>query len=649
MIDALTWLLAIELMGLLALPFCFVLFSRLPDRGITLAKPLALVLFSYLLWLTGLTHLAPNTRITVIVILLLGAVAGGLVFRSMADRILTFIKEEWRTLVVAEVIFLAFFFLWLGITSETPAITGTEKPMDFGFMNAVLQSRFFPPEDPWLAGHSISYYYFGHFMMAFLAKLTAIPSNVGYNLAISLVPALLAIASFGLVYNLVRLSGGGLKAALGFGLAAPALIMLIGNLEGVLEFVHAQGWGGEGFWNWVGIKGLEGAAASSGALPDDYLWWWRGTRVIDTLVDGQSLDYTITEFPAFSFLLGDLHPHMMSLPFVVLGLAVGLNLFRSQDPLGPGWLLRHPVEAVATALFIGSLAFINIWDLPLMAGILVVLVLVKNYGDGPGDLQRAALNGAAFLIPILALGVLMFLPFYLTFGGQALGILPLRDVSTRPFLFFLAMGFFSLLALSFVLRQLPGLGRPNRADGALAGLVLAITLAPLVVWGGIVLFLTWADEGAGAAIVEVGGRALWVSPGLAIVAVAAVSAAIRLRQREGTAAAFPLLLVAMAFYLLVGAELFYVNDSFGGAFRRMNTVFKVYYQAWLLLGLAGAYALYYWRSRISNPEQHGPKSDGPRLIEGGGRFSGHRAIRLGNCRLPIKLGTMLAPCFKALR
>ena len=151
----------------------------------TLAKPLALVLFSYILWLAGLTHLIPNSQVTIIIILLLGAAVGGLVLRVTIDGVIAFLKEEWRTLLVAEVIFLAFFFLWLGITSETPAISGTEKPMDFGFMNAVLQSRFFPPEDPWLAGHSISYYYFGHFMMAFLAKLTAVPSSVGYNLAIS--------------------------------------------------------------------------------------------------------------------------------------------------------------------------------------------------------------------------------------------------------------------------------------------------------------------------------------------------------------------------------------------------------------------------------------------------------------------------------
>ncbi|MEK7806904.1 MAG: DUF2298 domain-containing protein, partial [Chloroflexota bacterium] len=328
MIDALGWLVAVEILGLLALPLSFLLFRRLPDRGFTLAKPLGLVLFSYVLWLAGLTHLVPNSRVTIALILAIGAAVAGLALRSAAPAFKSFLKDEWRTLLAAEAVFLLFFLLWLGITSESPAINHTEKPMDFGFMNAVIQNRFFPPEDPWLAGHSISYYYFGHFMMAFLAKLTAIPSSIGYNLAVSLVPALVGIGSFGLLYNLVRLSGGGRRTAIGFGLAGPALVMLIGNLEGALEFVHAQGWGSAGFWDWVGIKGLEGGrAAGSGAFPDQPWWWWRATRVIDTLAAGQSLDYTITEFPVFSFILGDLHPHMMSLPFLVLGLSLGLNLF----------------------------------------------------------------------------------------------------------------------------------------------------------------------------------------------------------------------------------------------------------------------------------------------------------------------------------
>ena len=110
------------------------------------------------------------------------------------------------------------------------------------------------------------------------------------------------------------------------------MILLAGNLEGALEFAHLQNWGGRGFWEWIGIKGLDGGNTGSGAFPDTQWWWFRASRVIDTLADGgQSLDYTITEFPVFSCVLGDLHPHVMSLPFIVLGLALTLNFFLSGE------------------------------------------------------------------------------------------------------------------------------------------------------------------------------------------------------------------------------------------------------------------------------------------------------------------------------
>ena len=34
----------------------------------------------------------------------------------------------------------------------------------------------------------------------------------------------------------------------------------------------------------------------------------------------------IDEFPGFSFLLGDMHPHVLALPFVLLALAVAFNV-----------------------------------------------------------------------------------------------------------------------------------------------------------------------------------------------------------------------------------------------------------------------------------------------------------------------------------
>jgi len=594
-VDALVWLLAIELLGLAALPLAFLLFHRLPDRGYTLSKPLALVLFPFVLWILGLTHLFPNSRFTIIGILVLGTAVSAWVLHRYRDQVAAFVRAEWRTLLVAEGVFLAFLLLWLGIASGSPAINHTEKLMDFGFVNAVLQSRYFPPEDPWLAGHSISYYYFGHFIMAFLIKLTGISSGVGYNLAVTLVPALVAMGAFGLIYNLVRLSGAGRAAALGFGLMAPVLIVLVGNLEGTLEFIHLRGWGGDGFWGWIAVKDLEsGVDTGSGAFPDQYWWWWRATRVIDTLADGQSLDYTITEFPFFSFVLGDLHAHVVSLPFMVLVLSLGLNLFQSPAKLGFRWLLRHPLEAGALALFLGSLAFINAWDFPLMVAILLALVLAKTYGQEGGNLQMALRNTVFLLGPVVLLAVVLFLPFYWTFGGQASGILPLQDQSTRPFLFFMAIGLLFLLGLSLLLRQLTGLARPNSGQAPAALAAIMVPLAPFLVWAAIVLVTTGITDGPAQAITRVGGRFLWVLPGLAMVGLAGFSAAQRLLLGRDPLIAFPLLLLAVAMLLLVGAELFYVVDQFGGAFRRMNTVFKVYYQAWLLLSLVGAYALYHW-------------------------------------------------------
>ena len=585
-------------MGILAFPAAFVLFKRLPDRGFTLAKPAGMVFFAYILWALGLTHIAPNTQLTIVVILGVAAVPSIYLFVRNFGEIVDFVRENWTVLVVAEALFIEFFLVWLAIISEVPAINHTEKPMDFGFMNAVLQSRFFPVEDPWLSGNNISYYYFGHFMMAFLTQLSGVASSVGYNLGVSLIPALVAAGAFGLVYNLVRLSGGSPRAGLVFGAAGPVLILLAGNLEGIMEFVNLRGWGTDGFWEWVGIKGLTGAETGSGAFPDSVWWWFRSTRVIDTLAGSQSLDYTITEFPFFSFILGDLHPHVTNLPFVILGLGLTLNLFLSEERMGIDWLRDNLLEAAAIALFIGSLAFINIWDFPVIAAIFGAAVLVKAYGDFEGDLAEAARSAAAVIAPVLILAVILFIPFYMDFDAATSGILPLRDVNTRPFLLFLVIGPLIFLAVSFMVRQFTEMSPPSDSDSSAAVLVMIVVATPFLIWIGAAFIVTWIDDGTSAAFSEIGVRAILVVPGLALVGLAGFSALQRTRLDNGLATAFPLLLAGLAFYLLVGAELFYVVDQFGGGFRRMNTVFKTYYQAWLLLGIVGAYGLYYlWSLR----------------------------------------------------
>jgi YYY domain-containing protein len=53
---------------------------------------------------------------------------------------------------------------------------------------------------------------------------------------------------------------------------------------------------------------------------------------------------------------------------------------------------------------------------------------------------------------------------------------------------------------------------------------------------------------------------------------------------------FVLVVALVALLLTFSVELVYLKDVFG---TRMNTVFKFYYQAWVLLGISSAFAIYY--------------------------------------------------------
>ena len=621
MSDPLAWLLLVSLMGVLGFPLSFLLFAQLPDRGYAFSKPLAMVLAAYVLWILGLTGSVLNVPQTVAGILLAGTALFAWLYYRRWPELEAFLKAQWRYILIVEGLFLATFLSWLFIVSEVPGINHTEKPMDFAFLTSILQSATFPPEDPWLSGHSISYYYFGHFIMALPMKLAGITSNVGYNLALVTLPALAAVGAMGLTYNLVRLSGGGFRSGVLAGLLASLLVTVMGNLEGVLEFIQVRGWGGEGFWQWIGIKDL-GRTAGVGLFPDTNWWWWRATRVIDTLRDGASLDYTITEFPFFSFLLGDLHSHVLALPFVLLTLALALNLYRCDEAIGFRWLLRHPWQGLSISLCFGALAFINSWDFPVYAAILAAVTLAKAWRDqcilqhtspeeasapqpiaeGLAALRRAFAASVLFLVPILAVAVLLFLPFYVDLTSQVSGILPYLGPSTRPLHFALVMGLPSLLGITFLWIQARSDLRPLPFEAPVIVLVAAVATAPLIMW--LILASTWGviSHGVEGLPAVLAVRIATVLPMLGLAGFAGYLALHRSAREGNAAAVFPLLLLAGASYLLAGAELYHLADFFG---NRMNTVFKVYYQAWLLLGIVGAYGIYCWLSGMMSLHWNG--------------------------------------------
>ncbi|MBI2855602.1 MAG: hypothetical protein HYX93_02010 [Chloroflexi bacterium] len=638
MVNALYWLLVVELIGLIAFPLACSLFSRLPDRGYSIAKPLGLILLSWPMWMLGSLHLIPTNSYTLWGALALMAVFSGWYTYRRRGGLLELFRKERHAILIGEGIFLLLYLAWVLYRLYDPSIDSTEKPMDFAFLNASSRASFFPPEDPWLRGHDISYYYFGYLMMGNLTELTLVPTRISYNLALALIPALAGSAAFGLVYNLIRSHGASATRAVAYGLVAPVLLLVVSNLEGILEFVRLRGWGAESLWAWLGIKDL-GPVESLSWRPTDFWWWWRGSRVIDSLnPQGASLDYTINEFPYFSFLLGDLHPHVMSIPFILLFLSFSLSFFLAPVASGGRWVRDNLGVVFLAGLLLGALAFINNWDVVPFATLWTALLVLKAARQVHGVWPRvfSLVWAPAVATPLLA--ILLYLPYYFGAQSQVSGILPVGEVGTRPVHFLIIWGLFFVILVPFLLGQVPlslfrggreiaplcpGCGHRNTGEGRFcsrcgsalmvrklwlrASVVLALILLPFLVWVAWQLgwsTLTWSAE----PIVVVGERFLNVLPLLALIFVSLYSL---VRQGEdGTepAVVFVLALVSLGLLLILGPEFLRVDDLFH---NRMNTIFKLYYQTWVLLAIAAAYGLYFVSSTIR------PRGDIFRLAVGG--------------------------------
>ena len=617
--DVIAWLIALWALSLVGFPVaCSATgLGRLADRGWTVARPLALLILAWLTWIGGTLGVIPNTQAgiaaTLVCLALPAAWLGWLKRVELRD----FVRRRWAVIATTELLFVGMFAFWALVVSEVPAINHTEKPMDFGILNAVINSAQFPPEDQWLSGHDISYYYGGHYVAAMMTTLTRTPSDVGYNLAMVTIPAIFSVGLLGLIYNLLRHAGASASRSLAVGISAALCIGLLGNLSGALEFAYLRGLGWDGLWEWIGIKGLEPPAGGGGWFPDGFWWWWRGTRIIDTLgAGGASLDYTITEFPFFSFLLGDLHAHVSALPYLTLALALALALLVAPDPPGWQWLRKRPGEAGALALTLGTLAFINAWDFPVYLCIVGMAAIARwmawhgsqpalslhgarsseagraDSGGGAAALAGSIGYGALLIAALAATGIILYLPFYTSFDSQTSGILPVAGPATRPVLFIIVIGAPAILAGGFVARAALDAGWPTgerRANALLAG---SFGVGAFMLWLlALAVRVSISPDGQDLADNLVLGRLMLAIPLLFMGCLASYCAlTLASWRRRAQWVVFALALAAAGFFLLGGAELFHIADQFG---NRMNTVFKFYYQAWLLLGIAGAVGMYY--------------------------------------------------------
>ena len=670
---AFKWWSVLMIIGMITLPLAQLLLNRLPDRGYAFVKMIGLLIISFVFWFFSSVGFLENNLAGII--FGVAALLALSIWAYKADQnsgegfsSFSWIKLNWKYVLTAELLFTVVFILWTWVRSQNPAISGTEKPMEFAFLNSINRSPTFPPVDPWLSGFSISYYYFGYVMSSVIGRLAAVSTSVSFNLSIVWLIAGTSLAAFGLVYNLVA-SGisasrkGALLAALVAGIALP----IAGNMEILLEVLHANDEGQNEFWEWLDVRDLNEPLQQSETprYSTSQWWWWRSSRVIHeyhlsgTAEDGLE---PIAEFPAFSFILGDLHPHVLALPYAFLSLAVALAWWRRADQMALDlrkWFSKRglisQIKFVAsqdkvlilfTGLLLGGLSFLNTWDVLIYLFIILGAFLLAHWrlkGKWERDLIFQTLTLGLMLI---VLSILLYLPFYIGFRSQAAPpfLLPMTMQPTRlsQFLIIFGMPLISIVLLlgtllvdrvrnrSATSRSRLGLKIFALTAALVAGLFLATLLLGFILAAsreGSPRVVNLANEiDVGLSPVpdsdSLGARIAWAIPAVSALAptfllsrlnspflilflalfigISAYLIARALKKSESSGDSptltkfstlpFVLLLIITAALLTITPEFIYLRDNFG---QRLNTVFKFYYQAWILFGVSALYAIEY--------------------------------------------------------
>ena len=509
-LDAILWWAVLATLGIAVLPIVERIFpATFPDRGYPFAKPLALVVFGYLAWVT--TSIGIPHRVSLGIMLVAVAATAAFGWRQRAE------KASLATLAREEAIFVLPFVAFVGVRALQPEIFGAEKYMDFAFFNTLRRAEHFPPQDPWMSGVSAAYYYFSYLLFANLARITGIAAAVGYNLSLATIGAVAAATAVSIG---TRLSG----RRWGGALAAVALCG-IGNLDAARQLF------------------LEGR----GLTDFDY---WRPTRVVPN---------TINEFPFFSWMHGDLHSHVTALVIVVA--LIGVALAACDGAADEPRLTRaNALRLVVVALLLGALSVTNPWDVPVYLTLLGLCALECLWDDQ--QWLRAFARIAALLAVLAVAMVVLALPFTLHFQAQFQGI---GRVHARTALvpFFTVFGFLLLPAIvrlgGRVVKELRA--NPRTRDLAIAAGTFAVAVLYVALQSTVLLLCVGLTT---VALLEI------LDP----------------RDGRGHEPRGAIVLVATAAVAIGAAELVFLRDPYGEEMHRMNTVFKLYFQGWVLLALA---------------------------------------------------------------
>lgn len=518
------WWLAVLLLGWCSFPLCQYLFSRFRDKGYLVAKIFGIAGAGFLMWLGAATGIVPFTAgsclgsVAVFAVICWGVWITFNKKKNKDRKFWQFTGEWYQTALDDELVVTLLFLLWTYVAGFRPAAYGTEKFMDYGFMMAMMRSTTLPAKDLWYAGSKINYYYGGQYFAVFLTKLTHTQVAQTYNLMRTLVAGFCFAVPFGLVRQMVLDSWKKEKPALLGGVLAGAGVSLAGNMH------------------YVVIGKLLPWIREIFHLPKgDYTYWFpNSTRYIGYYPAEN--DKTIHEFPSYSFVLGDLHAHVVNLMFVVALISLVYAMMKHHsskgalqaEAAGEKNFCKKQVAAALTdpyvlvfAFLIGMFHWTNYWDFVIyyvMGGMGVIWCNYQKYKEleKPHRMRMTAGISLLHAVWVFLLATIAALPFTLQFQSMVSEV-ALAQNHSRPYQWWLIWG--------------------------------------LPVIGAILFF--WCVKREGAKKADLFGVLLGIS----------------------------------ALGLIVIPEIVYVRDIYEKEYARSNTMFKLTYQAFTMFGILLGYAL----------------------------------------------------------
>ena len=545
------WWFVFLIIGIIFLPATSLIFTRLLDHGYLFSKVIGIALISYAVLVLGIFKLFPFAYISIVLIIWAFFIMNIWIAKNKIDFKQMFAR--WKIFIFEEALFLGGIAVWSYIRAHEPSINGLEKFMDFGFLNSILRTTYQPAVDMWYPPLPINYYYFGHLTTAVLTKLSLIPSYISYNLMIATMFSFTFCLSVSFGMNLFSRTTLTRKSITS-GIITGALVSLSGNLHTIYLFFNTYNVDKPlPFWNLPFL---------SNSFPNSY-WYPNATRFIP---------FTIHEFPIYSFVVSDLHGHVVDIMYVLLFLAIAYVLFITKA--------TSKILLVLLGFLLAIMYMTNAWDSIIYLLLASCFLAVKNvhilkFGN------KTNLNFIKIRLPRLA-STGFFLketlkPIFLLITLLLLFSLPF-NLNFKPF----AEGIGILCAPQF----LTNIGR----------------LGP---------FLFEADHCQRSALWQ-----LLILYGFFYSFVFAFVIFLLKRKtsfkilKEDT---FVLILIFVSSILILLPEFLYVKDIYPAHYRA-NTMFKLVYQAFIMLSLSSAYIIFRITSDIFTlPARNAKHSFGRRV------------------------------------